>query len=366
MADLSRDDIRAAVSAGMIDEAQAASILALSEERRGARTYLGGQDEPFELFRGFNEIFIVVGLLILYSGWLGLTGIGFMSSAQGYRGAIIFGVISAAFVIGLAQYFTVKRRMVAPSIMLTGMFALSIGQIGMGIAWWLDGGTSEALTIASGISTVALLGYYLRYRVPIAMALVALGVFATSFGFITIGGTFPDDPRDFFLLTNDGPFAILTFALGVIGFVVAMWFDMGDPHRVALRSRAGFWLHVISAPAIVNTVALTLFSMDSFGAQLALFVFVAILAVVAVVIDRRSFLVSGVGYIVALAITVLQDEGFIAILALGFVLILLGAKWEVLRGWLMRSLPNFPGKDRLPPWGISPSVSSNEPPQAAR
>jgi hypothetical protein len=27
-----------------------------------------GLDEPFELFKGFNEIFIVVGLTILYLG----------------------------------------------------------------------------------------------------------------------------------------------------------------------------------------------------------------------------------------------------------------------------------------------------------
>ena len=83
MADLTRDDIRAAVSAGMIDEAQAASILTLSEERRGVREHMSGLDEPFELFRGFNEIFIVVGLLILYSGWLGVTGIGLMTSRDG-------------------------------------------------------------------------------------------------------------------------------------------------------------------------------------------------------------------------------------------------------------------------------------------
>jgi hypothetical protein len=27
-------------------------------------------DEPFELFKGFNEIFIVVGLVILTTGWV--------------------------------------------------------------------------------------------------------------------------------------------------------------------------------------------------------------------------------------------------------------------------------------------------------
>lgn len=353
MTDLSRDDIRAAVSAGMINEAQAASILALSEQRQGARDYMSGKEEPFELFRGFNEIFIVVGLGILYAGWQGVTGIGLMTSDQGYIGAILFGAIGAAFSVALAFYFTVQRRMVAPSIALTAMFASFIAQIGLGLGWMLDAGAPQVLALAAGLSTVALLGYYLMFRVPIAMAFIALGVFATSLGLVTSGGTFPEDPRDFFLLTNDGPFAILTFALGLIGFLVAMWFDMGDPHRVALRSRAGFWLHVIAAPAIVNTVALTLFTMESILAQAVLFVFVALLAIVAVVIDRRSFLVSGVGYIVALAITVLEGGGFIAILLLGLGLILLGAKWEGLRRWIMEALPSFPGKDRLPPWGLS-------------
>ena len=360
MADLTRDDIRAAVSAGMIDEAQAASILTLSEERRGVRDHMSGLDEPFELFRGFNEIFIVVGLLILYSGWLGVTGIGFMTSRDGFFWAIGYGVIGVIGAILLAQYFTVRRRMVAPSIFITGMFGLSIGQIGFGIGSWLDGGAPEILTLSCGLGTIALVGYYLRYRVPIAIALVAIGVFATAFGVITLGGTFPEDPRNFFLLTDDGPFAVLTILLGIIGFCVAMWFDMGDPHRVSLRSRSGFWLHVISAPAIVNTVALTLFTIGTIGAQVALFVFVSALAVVAVVIDRRSFLVAGVGYIVALAVTVLEGGGFTAILLLGLGMILLGAKWEVLRAWLMGSLPDFSGKDRLPPWGLS----SNAPHQA--
>jgi hypothetical protein len=39
------------------------------------RTHLTGLDEPFELFKGFNEIFIVVGLTILYLGFAGITGL---------------------------------------------------------------------------------------------------------------------------------------------------------------------------------------------------------------------------------------------------------------------------------------------------
>ena len=107
-----------------------------------------------------------------------------------------------------------------------------------------------------------------------------------------------------FLLTNDGPFAILTMALGLVGLIVALWVDMSDPHRLTRRAQSGFWLHVIAAPAIVNTVALTLFEIGTLPAQASLIAFVAAMAIFAIVIDRRSFLVSAVGYIVALSMTV--------------------------------------------------------------
>ncbi|MDO7629496.1 MAG: hypothetical protein MUQ84_01050, partial [Loktanella sp.] len=66
---IGRDDLKAAVGAGIVTEAQAASLAGLADSRRGARSDLAIGDEPFELFKGFNEIFIVVGLLILSFGW---------------------------------------------------------------------------------------------------------------------------------------------------------------------------------------------------------------------------------------------------------------------------------------------------------
>ncbi|MEM1342176.1 MAG: hypothetical protein AAGF68_07620, partial [Pseudomonadota bacterium] len=126
-------------------------------------------------------------------------------------------------------------------------------------------------------------------------------------------------------------------------------FDMSDPHRVSRRASSGFWLHVISAPAIVNTVALTLLETGSLTAQLGLVVFILALAIVAILIDRRSFLVAGVGYLVAVAFAVVEGGGFLVIFGLGAVLVLLGAKWDVIRASLMQATPDFPGKTRLPP-----------------
>ena len=78
------------------------------------------------------------------------------------------------------------------------------------------------------------------------------------------------------------------------------------------------------------------------------------MGVLAVVIDRRSILIVGTGYIIAL-LFILPEDPFIApafssVAGLGFGLVILGAKWQSARCYILRILPEFPGKSRLPPW----------------
>ena len=78
------DDLRAAVAAGIVTEAQAAGILVLAQSRAGTRAAHSPEDEPFEFFRGFSEVFLAVGLSILLAGfvallvWLGLSSGAFL------------------------------------------------------------------------------------------------------------------------------------------------------------------------------------------------------------------------------------------------------------------------------------------------
>ena len=81
--------------------------------------------------------------------------------------------------------------------------------------------------------------------------------------------------------------------------------------------------------------------------------FLLVIGVVAVVIDRRSFLISGAGFSVALAATLFEGGAAVAILILGLALVLLGAGWERLRARLMTALPDFPGKSNLPAYGVT-------------
>ena len=117
-------DLRAAVGAGILTEAQAASLVQLSHARTGARHDLSAGDEPFELFKGFNEIFIVVGLVILALGWSGMIAATMGARIGDVQGqALSFGAAGAIVVWILAEYFTRRRRMVAPSIALAILFA---------------------------------------------------------------------------------------------------------------------------------------------------------------------------------------------------------------------------------------------------
>jgi len=129
-----------------------------------------------------------------------------------------------------------------------------------------------------------------------------------------------------------------------------MIFDMSDPHRVTRRSANGFWLHIVAAPALVNTIALTLLDQGGTGSNIALLAFLGVFALVAIVIDRRSFLIAAIGYIVALSATVFEGEGAaMTVLILGIILLLLGAFWERIRALLLGFLPSAFPKHRLPP-----------------
>lgn len=366
MADLTRDDLRAAVAAGVLAEAQASRLIALGQARAGQRAAMSGDDEPFELFRGFNEVFIALGVALLGAGvWTValLVGVG----ATGPQVA----ALAAAWL--LAEYLTRMRRMVLPSLLLALGVALPAAGIAgtQALAWLMretETGGMGAL-MASGafsrrIGLLACLGgglgalaFYLRFRLPFAVFLVGLAGFAAA---LIAGGLL--DPmrvmasggmRGVFDLRAQDGLGLVTLGFGLACFAVAMAFDLRDPHRVSRLSACGFWLHLIAAPAIVNTLALTLWRVPGLGGAVGLGLAVVAMTAVALVIDRRSFLMATVGWLAALlgsAFGAGTLNTALTLLALGAFLTATGAGWAALRGWLMDALPDFPAKDRLPPW----------------
>lgn len=344
---ISKEDIRAAVSGGILTETQAVNLQSLSDSRRGARENLSASDEPFELFKGFNEIFIVVGIGILVTGWLAAVSASHSFWVNANFPAVIG--LGGGVLWLLSEYFVRKRRMVAPAIALSILFSLNAA-FGL-MRWFMEPlmmaqGDSSSAILPAFLTAVATLIYWVRFRVPIALALVSLCLFAT----ITLAANQDgklEDWTDLFLLTADGPFAYITLLLGVVVFIIAMAFDTSDPHRVTRRSANGFWLHVVAAPMMINTLALTLLTEESYAPLIAVLL---VFSLVAIVIDRRSFLITAVGYCVAISAVLDNTQGAAwSIVILGVALLLLGALWERIRAILLRLFSGVLPLQKLPP-----------------
>ena len=354
MSGLDGDDLRAAVSAGILTERQATRLTALADARRGARAALAPGEEPFELFRGFNEIFIVLGLAILSSGWAGLVGLATAGSSAPVATVTALGVTGALILWALSEYLIRRRRMVAPAIALSLLFGanalLAASVVLFDVAEALVSGPAAVVVPMILVAAAASGLHFARFRVPFTLAQIAVGLFAALVLGLSAGRSIPD-LEALFRLGGSGPYAWATLGMGLGLFALAMAWDMSDPHRVTRRSANGFWLHVVAAPAIVNTVAVTLLAGDpSAGRLAALGAFLVVIALVAVVIDRRSFLVSGAGYTVVLAGFVGEGMGIaLAVLAMGVAPLILGTQWEAIRAVLLDRLGPLVPRDRLPP-----------------
>lgn len=347
------DDLRAAVAAGIITEAQAAEVQALAEARAGRRV-AGADDEPFEFFRGFAEIFVSTGLVLMIVGVLGLAAIA--------GGWFALPLVLAATCWVMAHYFTLRRRMSLPSIVLTTGFALGImGATGtrlLEVGDVFDGIAGD--TVAGGlIGMAAMAAWYRVFRVPFAM--FVLGLFGLSVVLALTGsggqagGGFGGLIDRLFDLRNASGRAAGTLVFGLLAFAGAMWFDLRDPHRLGRTAAAGFWLHLLAAPALVNTVALTFLNLGGTAGYLLTAAALAAIAALALLIDRRSFLTAGMVYLGTVIAWAMRAGGNevswpVLVLVLGGLVTALGTFWTPLRAALMRALPDFPLKGRLPPY----------------
>lgn len=349
-------DLRAAVATGILTEAQAARLTALTNDRAAQRAALPHEDEPFEFFRGFAEIFISIGLIILFTGIsMALAWVG------GFAMLTLIPALTAALAWWAATYFTLKRRMTLPSMVLATAFGVGItitsftvlNRIGLSDLW---------TPVASFfVATMFMVLWYRQLRLPFSAFLVGLFALATIYSLTAVNST-PDllvlagGWRSFFDLGTNPVFAINTLLFGIGAFHVGLWFDMRDPHRLGRHSATAFWCHLLAAPALVNTVAVSLLNTGGTSGVVLLILALVVITLMALIIDRRSFLTAAIVYIAIVMSWFVGDTADFGTRA--YVLILLGALitaigtwWVQLRAALMRALPDFPGKSRLPPYG---------------
>ncbi|SEQ51884.1 hypothetical protein SAMN05216548_105105 [Faunimonas pinastri] len=360
---LSPEERDAAIRAGILSAEQADRLDSFLKSRPASTaTFASDQgthspdDEHVRFARGFHDVFLTVGVVIL------LFGAGIAGPLLGGNGLpLVAGpVIGAVLAWALAEFFVARQKLVLPGIVLAlGFTAFAAAAAGLadGVSWsvlWAPATRTGALPAAiTGLVASCL--FYARFRLPFAVLTIAAATVGTLLAVIAQWA--PDAIWRWH--------ALIILGCGIVTFVIAMAFDLSDPARVTLRSDRAFWLHLFASPLIVQSVISLIVPddrMDFTPAEgVTVIALVIVLAVVAVTIDRRALLVAALSYL-GFAIASLMHGANVSaggisavtLLLLGALVVGLGAGWQPIRAFLLRGLP-WPHSllNRLPPVGVS-------------
>lgn len=340
----SEGEIESAVAAGTLTREAADALRAhVALQRQGPLA----DEEQFRLVTSFNDIFVAIaGVLVLVgAGWIGAT-----------LWTPLAGATVAGAAWGMAEYFTRVRRMAFPSIVFFLAFVggvyvfVTFGLLKsvFGIDWqraWLFGGNSRLFLASQAAGAALVVGaswlHWRRFMVPIA---VAAGVAAIArFGFTLIAAAAWPHVGQWLL--------VIVLAGGVAVFAYAMRWDMQDRARKTRKSDVAFWLHLAASPMIVHPIFMLMgINIGLKGENTVLIAVAAILiymalGVIALIVDRRAILVSGLIYVLAASIYLASQIGSggiafaFAIVIIGMSLLMLSAFWQAMRRAVLPLLP---------------------------
>ena len=345
----SQQEIDDAVASGVISAEAAAALRAHVEVQRSTAI---PDEEQFRLITGFNDIFVSIAaaILLFAVGWIG-QWIGQQTGLVLDRGPSPLAPLAVAGTAWpLAMFFTAKRRMALPSILLLLAFVLGVfGTVALGIALPIGpdrlndnnllGGIIVAVSAA--VSACAAWLHWRTFHVPITIAAGAASVAAIAVGLLLAAlGQNADQARNIIL-----GFVLM---LGIGMFLFAMWWDGSDRARLTRRSDVAFWLHLLAAPMIVHPI-FTLLGLTSghigMAEGLAVIALYLVLGITAVAVDRRALLVSALAYVLFALNELFRQFGAVELnvaltaLVIGSALLLLSAFWHQARALIVSPLP---------------------------
>lgn len=354
----SQNDLDEAVAAGAISAESAAALRNYIQSQRATPVV---DEEQFRLITGFNDIFVSIAAVILLVavGWIGQwIGNAAGTSIDGEGPSPLAPAAVAATAWGLALFFTAKRRMALPSILLLLAFVGAVfatvgftGVLAVGDpppeqeALYIGGISALSGAVAAGAAWL----HWKRFRVPITVAAGAAAVTAIAIGLLiaVLGENFEQSQN-----------LVLGFVLvlGLLVFLVAMRWDSSDPARMTRRSDVAFWLHLLAAPMIVHPVFTLLGLNDghaTIGEGLVVILLYVLIGLSALAIDRRALLVSALAYVLFALNELFKQFGAIELnvaltaLVIGSSLLLLSAFWHQARELVVKPLPEAL-KSKLP------------------
>jgi hypothetical protein len=353
----SQNELDEAVAAGAISAEAAASLRAHIERQHSQPTV---DEEQFRLLTGFNDIFVAIAaaILLFSVAWIGQRlGAGLGLAIEGEGPSPLGPLAVAATSWALAMFFTAKRRMALPSILLLlafvgSVFAAAAFTLILAIGAYQFEDSPQLLGVLGALSGAIAAGaawlHWKTFRVPITVAAGAAAVAAIAVSLLIAALGDADNMRDIIL-----GFVLM---LGIGTFLFAMWWDGSDRARITRRSDVAFWLHLLAAPMIVHPVFTLLGLNDgnaTVGEGLIVVLLYVVIGITALAIDRRALLVSALAYVLWALSDLLERFGAVELnialtaLVIGGSLLLLSAFWSQARAAVVRPLPEGI-RERLP------------------
>jgi hypothetical protein len=359
----SQQELDDAVASGVITAEAADALRAHIEQQRSTAI---PDEEQFRLITGFNDIFVSIAaaILLFAVAWIGqsigqATGLT-IHDANSDGPSFLAPLAVAATAWPLALFFTAKRRMALPSILLLLAFVGGVLATSGFLLVQIIGpdrfqGNDSALgALVGGVSAAIAAGaawlHWRRFHVPITVAAGAAAV-AGLFLAIVVGIVQPGD-------SESARNLILGFVLvlGIGMFLFAMWWDSSDRARLTRRSDVAFWLHLLAAPMIAHPI-FTLMGLNngsvSIGEALIVVALYILFGLTALAVDRRALLVSALAYVLYALTELFKQFGAVELnvaltaLVIGSALLLLSAYWHQARRLIVTRLPaNL--QERLP------------------
>jgi hypothetical protein len=346
----SQHELDEAVAAGVLTPAAADAFRAHVERQRSS---VIADEEQFRLLTGFNDIFVSIATVILLFavGWIGQSiggnlGLGIDDNGPSFLAPLAI----AATSWGLALFFTAKRRMALPSILLLLAF---VGGATLATAFALVGfigpdtfdRTPEIGGLVAAVAGIAGAGaawlHWRTFRVPITIAAGTAAAAGMVVGVImAILGERIENAQDLILSI------ILVLGIGV--FLFAMWWDSSDRARLTRRSDVAFWLHLLAAPMIIHPVFTLLGLNDgnaTIGEGFVVILLYVVIGLTALAIDRRALLVSALAYVLYALTELFKQFGAVELnvaltaLVIGSALLMLSAFWHQARRAVVVRLP---------------------------
>lgn len=375
-----------AVSAGILTSSQRDALQALSreesrEEQPTEEAAALSVDDQMRLVGGGNDIFVTVGIVLLFSGAL------FALEALLGPGSAFAGIAIAAAAWIVAEIVTRQKRMRLSSTLLALVFTGSVLTLLWDFAAERYGLSANlnpfallalraeasmiGLTLGGGVIVAAAI-YFLRFKVPVLAGVTALS--ATGLAFLgavlfyhdqlSSGAIAAPQPDQLASVIADA--LAIPLVCGLAVFVVAVVLDLRDRERQTVWSDCAFWLHVVSAPLLVHPLFILATGQEvlsgriepGMAASVLLGLMMTGFVLVALAIDRRSLLAPTLAYFGSVGIYYLVNSTAnttgippfaLILITVGAVVILFGAGWQRIRRLIIKPLLPTSVLDRLPP-----------------